>query len=144
MFGGQNVAGDQRDARVVAESFAQQFLKTVVDLDRDHTHAALEQQFRERSGAGPDLQHDIAGPKVCRVNQFSHKIQVDQEVLAEAVPRRKAVGGEQAADIRKRLAGHSPDGAEPTTARQEDRHEEPARMAFGRKKRLTDYANCAG
>lgn len=107
MFPGQGVAANQRKARLGGETLGEDRLQPAIDFDRDHRRGAGQQQLAERAGAGPHFQNHVARCDFGGIDEFAHQIQIDQEVLAEAVPRGQAGAGQQRADFREGLTGHA-------------------------------------
>lgn len=102
----QRIALDQGEARMIAESIAQQGLQAVIDLDRHHAHAGLEQQLGQRAGAGPDLEDCVGRRQLSRRDELAHQIEIDEEVLPEPVSRGEPRLSEQAPNLRLGLPGH--------------------------------------
>jgi len=154
VFSRQRVAVNQRKPRPLVQTLDEQTVQPAVYLDRDHLRPALEQHFRQRSRPRTDFEHDVIRTDLCRRDQFSHKIQIDEEVLAEAMMRREARAGEQRPDFGQRLTWHSRSlWRKPVSIAMNRAARQTIRAAvkseletelFGRKKRLTDYATCAG
>ena len=58
----------------------------VVELDRGHPGARLEEPARQHAQPGPDLEHTLVGRRVgLREDAFEH-VDIDQEVLRQPVP----------------------------------------------------------
>ena len=87
--------------------FAQDRLEVGVDLHRDNASAGVEQASGECSGAGPDLEHEVAVGDGRGVKDAGHVVAVVQEVLPEAVLGVQAVGGKEVLDVGEGLGQES-------------------------------------
>jgi hypothetical protein len=70
-----------------------------VDFDRYHGTGTGGEGLGERACAAADLKDDVAGSGRGGIEQQSHEVQVDQEVLAEPPIRRNARSGKQLLDL---------------------------------------------
>jgi len=107
----QDIGLHQREARLLAETVAQQRLQTAIDFDGNDASPAFEQDLGQRAGARAHLEDNVVRPYLCRLHQLTHQVKVNQEVLPVALPGRQTGPRQQGADIRQRLAGHDNDGA---------------------------------
>ena len=60
-----------------------------------------EQGAREAAGTGPDLDHGAAGERRRGARDAPGQVEVEQEMLAEALARIEAVGGDGLAQRRQ-------------------------------------------
>ena len=73
-----------------------------VDFHGDDVAGALQQQgAREPAGAGTDLDHGAAGERRRGAGDAPGQVEVEQEMLAEALARIEAVGGDGLAQRRQ-------------------------------------------
>ena len=67
---------------------AQARLEPPVDLDRVHVRDAVGEEAGEHAAARADLEHDVAGVERREPLDHAEDVLVDEEVLAEPLPRR--------------------------------------------------------
>ena len=82
-------------------------LERAVELDRVHVRDARGEEAREDAEAGPDLEHDVVGLELGEALDHAEDVLVDEEVLAERLPRRDA-HSPNAASRSRRSAASSP------------------------------------
>jgi len=73
-------------------------VKTVVEFAGDDADVAGEQFVGQDAGAGTDFEGGFARLNARNVDEFSDKVVVDEEILAERLLGGKAPGGEKVFD----------------------------------------------
>lgn len=98
VFAPEYVGRDEVEARVVMEEIGEQGLQAVIDFDGDDAGSAVEEDFGKGAGAGANFEDEVFGGEVGGVDEFAHEVEVDEEVLAEAMSRGEFGLGKQVAD----------------------------------------------
>ena len=95
----EGIAMDQREIGIGSQPARQQFSESGIDFDRCDARAASEQLFRQRSRAGPHLDHVIAFGDFAGISDEPEQIPVDHEILPEPMPGRRVNFIEERADF---------------------------------------------
>ena len=87
---------------LVAHDLRQHRRQPLVELDRAHLRARVAQRERQRSEAGPDLHHVIAGLHAGEPHDVLGHVGVGEKVLTERLARPQPVRLEQRLDLARR------------------------------------------
>ena len=100
----EDVAAHDRHVGEPVDGLGRQLLHSRVDFDRDDRARPLGQKCGESAGPRTDLENHVVALELRLRDQKLDQVQIDEEVLAQVVPRIDAVASQQLADMRPRLA----------------------------------------
>ncbi len=108
VFVGEDVGVEQREVVRIGEAVGDDVVEGRVDFDGNDVFGQRDKVFGEGTGAGSDLEDDVVGGDVGRLDQATHQVAVDEEILPVATVGTVSRVGEEGLDFRGCLnvSGH--------------------------------------